>query len=273
MRIARFFIVLFLLAGSFGADKPARLPPPELKLRLVKEGWGDASLADAEKVLRSAAKQVLANFPGAKLEPIIVQPRGGPITLFRRVNGSIIVKLDTGGMLWAQYSFQFGHEMCHIMCRYDENNTGNLWFEESLCELSSLYTLRRMGEEWKIHPPYPNWKSYAPHLTEYAQERIDAHPLPKDTTLAKWYRDNADALRKNATDRERNSVVATALLPMFEKEPEHWGAVYYLNQGKPKTQQSFEQRLQNWHDQTPEEHRAFIRAIAKQFEIELKTGE
>ncbi len=268
MRIAKCLIFMVVFGGAIGADKPA---PPELKMRLVEEGWGDASLADAEKVLRSAGKQVLANFPGATLEPIQVEPSGGPITLFRRArDGSIIVKLDTSNRLWAQYSFQFGHELCHIMCRYDENNTGNLWFEESLCELSSLYTLRRMGEEWKTHPPYSNWKSFAPHLTEYAQKRINDHPLPADTTLAKWYRDNAEALRKNATDRERNTVVAAALLPIFEKEPAHWAAVYYLNQGKPKKQQTFPERLQNWHDQTPAEHREFIRAIARQFELELK---
>src|SRR5882672_843798 len=183
MRMACFFTILSaVLTAAPAAEKPSTAAaPPELKMRMVKEGWGDASPTDAEKVLRSAAKQVLANFPGAKLEPIQVQPDGGPITLFRRAkDGSIIVKLNTSGRLWAQYSFQFGHELCHIMCGFDDNDTGNLWFEESLCELSSLYTLRRMGEEWKTHPPYANWKSYAPHLTEYAQKRIDDHPLPKD---------------------------------------------------------------------------------------------
>lgn len=238
---------------------------------MVKEGWGDASLADAEKVLRSAAKQVLVNFPGAKMEPIQVQPNGGPITLFRRTSdGAIIVKLDTTGRLWSQYSFQFGHELCHIMCGFDDNDTGNLWFEESLCELSSLYTLRRMGEEWKTHPPYSNWKSYAVHLTEYAQKRIDDHPLPKDATLAGWYRDNAEVLRRNATDRERNTVVAVALLAMFEKEPAHWAAVSFLNQGKPRARQTFLERLQNWHDQSPAEHRGFIRGLAREFELELR---
>lgn len=269
MRITFYCLMVALMPLAMPQPSTVADPaPPDLKLRLAKDGWGDASLADAEKVLRSAGKQVLANFPAAKLEPIQLQPNGGPIALFKRAkDGSIIVKLNTPGRLWAQYSFQFGHELCHIMCRFDDNDTGNLWFEESLCELSSLYTLRRMAEDWKTHPPYSNWKSYAPHLTEYAQKRIDDHPLPEGTTLARWYRDNADALRQNATSRQRNTVVATALLAMFEKEPSHWAAVGYLNQGKPRERQTFA-GLQNWHDQTPAEHRGFIRAVANQFELE-----
>jgi hypothetical protein len=271
MRNVWFAILLVSLAGTLGAEKPAALPPPELKLRLATQGWGDASLTDVDAVLHSAGRQVLANFPGAKLDPIQVQPRGGPITLFKRSrDGSIVIKLDTSDRRWAQYSFQFGHELCHVMCRTDDNDTGNLWFEESLCELSSLYTLRRMGDEWKIHPPYPSWKSYAPHLTEYAQQRIDDHPLPKETTLAQWYRDNAEALRKNATDRDRNTVVAAALLPIFENEPTQWAAVQFLNQAKPREKQTFTERLQNWHDQSPAENRPFIRTVAMRFEIQLK---
>jgi hypothetical protein len=264
---------LFALTPAFAADKPTApdsAGPPALKLRLVKDGWGGASLADAEQVLKSAGKQLLAHFPGAELAPVRVYPIGGPITLFRRdADGSIVVKLATTGRLWAQYSFQFAHELGHIMCRYDANNTGHLWLEESLCELSSLYTLRSMAEDWKANPPYSNWKSYGAHLKEYAQKRIDEHPLPPGQSLAKWYRDNADALSKNATDRPRNTTVAAALLPLFEKSPQHWKAVYYLNQGKPKGPQTFAQRLQNWHDQTPAEHQAFVREIAERFEVTL----
>lgn len=275
MRTALFCIIAFTLcAAALAADTPARrLPPPALRLHLARDGWGDASLENAEKVFDSAGKQLLIHFPGAPLSPIHLQPRGGPITLFRRAaDGSYIVKLDTSDRHWAQYSFQFGHELCHIMSGFDDNNTGNLWLEESLCELSSLYVLRRMSEEWAVHPPYANWKNFAPHLADYAQKRINDHALPTGTTLAQWYLDNADALRKDPTDRRRDTIVAVALLPIFEKEPSHWAAVSTLNKNKPHQPQSLPQRLQNWHDQTPPEHQPFIRAIAERFDITLTTA-
>jgi hypothetical protein len=276
MRLMTPLLVLCLSAAqfTFGAApaKPATRPAaPTIDLRVAKADWGGADLGDVKKVFLSVSAQLLPHFPGAKLEPIRVEPRGGPIVLFNRTKeGLIVVRLDTGGNLWAQYAFQFAHELCHVLSRYEELDTGQKWLEESLCELSSLYTLRSMAKQWETKPPYPNWKPYAKHLAEYAQERIDKHPLPEGKTLAQWYADNAEPLGKTATDRERNTVAAVALLPLFEKEPDHWMAVYYLNQNKPKQgKQTLRERLQNWHDETPAEHRPFVRAIARQFGIEL----
>jgi hypothetical protein len=261
---------LLTAVGAWAATTRPSTTTPALDLRLAKEGWGGAELADARKVFSSAAGQLLPHFPGVKVEPIRVEPRGGPIVLFDRTKeGLIVMRLDTGGNLWAQYAFQFAHELCHVLCRYEELDTGQKWFEESLCELASLYTLRAMAGEWEKAPPYPNWKSYARHLREYAQKRIDGHPVPAGKTLAAWREENAEALSKNATDRERNTVAAAALLPLFEKEPAHWAAVHYLNQNKPKGRQMFAERLRNWHDETPREHRGFVTEVARAFGVEV----
>lgn len=260
-------LIFALLTPSLLADAP---PQAKLQLRLEKEGWGEAPLENVQAVFQSAGAQLLPHFPDLKLDPIQVSPRGGPITLFRRgENNQYIVKLATTDTFWAQYAFQFSHELAHILCRYDENNTGQLWLEESLCELASLYTLRAMSTRWKTAPPYRNWKEYARHLADYAQKRIDAHPLPEGKTLAQWYADNAPALEKNATDRARNTTVAAALLPIFEKRPEGWAAIYYLNQNKPKEKQTLPQRLANWHEQTPKDLRWFPSAIATELGIKL----
>jgi hypothetical protein len=245
--------------------------PPRLELRIDREGWGSAVLGDVEAVLGSAADQLLPHFPGIELPPVRVSPRGGPIVLHRRgEDGSIIMRLNTGDTFWSQYAFQFAHELCHILCRYDTDPTGNKWFEETICELASLYTLRSMGQAWQTRPPYPNWKGYARHLTAYAQKRIDDSPLPDGLTLAQWYRRNAEALGANATDRGKNTIIAAALLPLFEREPRHWAAVWHLNDATPTSPQSFEAYLADWHAHVPAEHRAFVRAIAGEFGIRLK---
>jgi hypothetical protein len=263
--LARLAAVVFSLI-SLAAGPATR---PTLTLKLVADGWGEASTKDAEAVFRSAAGTLLPHFEGIHLEPIRVSPRGGPIVLYRRVEGHIDMRLDTTDTRWAQYAFQFSHELCHVLARYREKHPGNQWFEESICELASLYALRAMSEEWKTKPPYPNWKSYGPHLASYAKERMEKAALPEGVTLAKWYAENERALRAKADDRARNQVVATALLPLFEERPGRWRAVYHLNDGAPKTAETFAEYLKRWLEHAPAEHRGFVRAIAGRFEIAM----
>lgn len=71
-----------------------------------------------------------------------------------------VILLSAENKFWCKYAYQFAHEYCHFQIG------GNVppqlrWFEESLCELASYFFLPRIGDLWKINPPYPNWKDYA----------------------------------------------------------------------------------------------------------------
>jgi len=260
------------LAAEVGGGKAAAATESgnRLIIRPAPNAPWNASLRDVEKVLRSAASELWLYFPERTLKPIHVEPKGGPIVLFRRgPEGEYLVRLNTGNTYWAQYSFQFAHEFCHILCNYADHDYANKWFEESVCETASLFALRGMAETWKTRPPYPNWRSYAPHLRKYADQRIAAVKLPADTTFASWYHSSAEELRKNACIREKNRVVAGVLLPLFEKKPEHWEAVGYLNLSRVDRPRSFQQYLEDWHEHCPKEHRPFVQRIAELFEIEL----
>lgn len=261
------------LLWSAGADEPSDSPKPvrhPLDVRVMEGDWGKAVQEDVRRVLMSAAGALWTHFPDRKLSPILVEPKGGPIVLFRRgPNGEYYVKLNTGDYFWAQYSYQFAHEFCHIVSNHDDDPTGQKWFEETLCEVASLYVLRRMGETWKVDPPYENWRSFAPALTEYAAERMKQHALPDGQSLATWYREHAEALGRTSTNRTLNSIAATALLPLFEKSPDHWLAVQWLNAGKPSEPQSFAAFLGDWHRHVPAEHRSFVKRIAHAFDVRI----
>ncbi|MFT5127007.1 MAG: hypothetical protein ACI8W8_000606 [Rhodothermales bacterium] len=256
MRLALSFL---LLSSSLLAADSAKL-----KIEIIGNDW-DASHSDIRPLLGSAAHEIWRHFPKQDLPPIRVSRRqSGPIVLYdRAAGGAYQVKLDTGGTFWAQYSYQFAHEFCHILCNYRPENHPNKWFEEAICELASLYTLRAMGETWKTNAPYNNWRSFAPKLRSYAQERIDATETPDE--LSVWYRKQAKALRNNAGIREKNNVVAVNLLPLVEANPEHWRAVAYLNAARAYSEQSFEAYLRNWHTLTPAAHKPFIAEIATRF--------
>src|SRR6478752_6136665 len=99
-------------AGAGGAD--------DLKFRVGTDGWGSATPAEVEAVLRSAAAMMWPLFPGRRVEPFVVlRGREGPIVHYQRnVIGEIVMKLDTSGHLWCQYVYQFAHEFCHILCGF-----------------------------------------------------------------------------------------------------------------------------------------------------------
>ena len=276
-RVAKVLLTAAVMLAAALAACSCRRPGPstsrserQLVIRPDPKGNWEADLRDVEKVLYSAAGELWTLFPDRRLAPILVQPKGGPIVLFERgPAGEYRVRLDTGRLYWAQYAFQFAHEFCHILCGYVDEDTSNKWFEESLCETASLFVLRRMAKTWKTAPPYPHWKDFAPHLEEYARDRLDEVHLPAGTTLAEWYRRHADQLRKAPCQRDLNRVVASALLPLLEKHPDHWEAATWLNAGASKEPRPFERYLADWRAHCPDKHKPFVSRIAKQFGVSL----
>ncbi len=268
--LAALLVLAIVNPLDFRATSARAAPPPVPDILVVRDGW-QAERSTVQKVLESTAGELWRYFPERKLAPIIVHPQGGPITLFRRgPKGEIYVWLNTGSTYWAQYAYQFSHEFGHVLCNCDADDHGNDWFEEAICEMASIFTLRRMGETWKTSPPFEHWKNFAPHLTSYAENLVQPSGLPEGTTLASWYAEHAEELRESATRRDLNRIVAVALLPLFEQTPEHWQSVTYLNHGKPARPQSLTEFLADWHKNSPQKHRAFIEKIAGQFAITIE---
>ena len=285
--IAALIILSAVAANAELKDKLARKVPPsagpvkpqapagtKLVIRVHPGGWGDAGVRDIQKLLLSASNELWKHFPGRRLRPIIVRHSdSGPIVLFRRgPAGEYILKLDVEGRHWAQFAYQFSHELCHILANYQKKaSPRNRWFEESLCEMASMFVLRRMAVTWRTSPPYPNWKSFAPALRKYADDlqAKKEHHLPKGTTLAKWYRDNEQSMRKEPCLRAKNRIVANNLLGLFEARAESWAAVSYLNMGKPDDSESFKSYLESWHRRCPAKHKKFVRRIGDLFGVEI----
>ena len=240
--------------------------PPRLELRVASEGWGPASSSNVEAVLRSAAETLLPSFPGLQLPVIdVARSQKDPITLYQRgPAGEMQVRLNVEGFLWARFAFQFSHELAHVLCGVEEFPNPNMWFEESLCEVASLYALGRMAESWKTKPPFENWKSYSPHLKKYRDDRIEkeCEPLPDGLTLQAWFREKEPKLRADAHLRAANLTIAAALLPLFEAEPAHWEALRSLNAVHGDGKRTFARYLGDWTTSAPVKHREFIGKIA-----------
>ena len=198
---------------------------------LVSGEWGVARAADIEKLLLDAASHIngLLRSPWLGQINVIPSDLGHPwVSLRSSRTDPITVLLSARQRKWAKYAYQFAHEFCHVLSGYEdlEGNPNN-WFHETICELASVFTLRRMAERWPTHPPWPSCADYSKHLLEYAaerQKREEAH-LPIGTTLPDWLSFHESGLRRDRYQRDKNALVAYALLPVFEALPAGWNAI------------------------------------------------
>jgi len=242
-------------------------------------GFGGASAADITAVLQSAAGELFRCWPGTQLPSVDVYHRTDhPQTDSRRAAGNrIAIGLTARDNHWAQYSFQFAHECCHALINYSNDERGltrnrqyaNLWLEESLCETASLFTLRALSRSWLIAPPYAAWRDYAPWFFAYAQGRLalPEHHLPAGTSFVVWFRANEPALRQDSTRRDRNTIIAAQLLPIFEREPRGWRALAFFRRAA-NPNQSLSRHFADWRSSCPRELQQFVGKLAAVFDVE-----
>jgi hypothetical protein len=247
-----------------------------IDIRVQNGGFG-ASPADIKAVLQSTAGELLRYCPSVRLPGIDVYHRSDhPQTDSElTAEGRIAIGLAVKDNHWAQYSFQFAHEYCHALINYNNNHTKmafharypNLWLEESLCETASLFALQALSRSWARTPPHPVWRDYAPWFSVYLEERLrlPEHHLPSGTRFIVWFRANNSDLRRDGTRRDRNTIIAAQLLPIFEKEPQGWGALAFFN---PVTNQSLAQQFMNWRSRCPRKLQPFVGKLAAVFDVE-----
>lgn len=273
----RWKLVLLMLAmSSIFLPKPAhaKFDPRDplgvmgkksrvISIHVAPGEWGNVAVGDIRTLLESVTREFLQFAPGLPEGLVLrVVPRSGaPRVLYERgVNGEYVIQLTARDDRWFQYAYQFAHELCHVASNFDHKELtgdgveqGNQWFEEALCETASLFTLKRLAATWADSPPRRDWAGYGDAFSAYAQHLLNEphRNLADNQSLRGWYAQHADSLREDPYLREKNEVVATALLPLFERQPELWQAISYLNPKTATTGKSFADYLADWYDACP----------------------
>lgn len=271
-------VIIATTVCSLGFVEPGYAAPPPAKkitnsrklglnIRVQGGGWGQADREQIETVLYSVADELMLRLPKKLSAPIVVtHTESNPIALYDRgPNGEYLVRLHATGEDWQFYVYEFAHELCHILSNYEENigadtTKYNQWFEETLCETASLYTLKSLAATWETSPPGPGWSAQAPRLHRFFDLLVNEghRRLPPHSPLAAWLRDNEDALKHNPYLRQKNEVVANLLLPLFASRPDNWDALTYLNLNPTDARASLQQYLDHWYANAPEDHKVFI---------------
>jgi hypothetical protein len=273
----RHFLTGFAAACLAGPRISYAADATKLEIVIDGGGWGQVSTRDIRAVLLSTAGEVWPYCAGEQIKPIRVYHRNDfPQTDFLHDwRGRVRIGLHTSDTHWAQMSFQFGHEFCHALAQHTSialrgwhpPKHANLWFEECLCETSSLFVLRRLALSWQQQSQSEAWRNFAPAMAKYAADRMSLpeHQLPAGTSFADWFRENEASMRENAALREKNVIVARQMLPIFESEPSGWDAVCYLNLGAHLPGKPLAQHLAEWQTNSPASARPFVGKIVALF--------
>ena len=255
---------------SKGAEKSRGLT-----IQVAEGEWGDARPEEIETLLYAIADKLLVHFPERQLKPIVVSPtRQGPIVLYQKgPENQYQVHLAAKGRRWAEYVYEFSHELFHILANYENHapphNASHLWFEETLCETVSLYTLRQFSASWEQSPPRAEWASYASTLNGYTGRVLNEphRRLPANTSLEQWFRENGPLLLENPYLRGKNELIANLFLPILEHNQD-WQAVGFLNLDASQQKMGFYDYLASWHSRTPPEHQEFTRLAMRMFQFD-----
>lgn len=258
------FAFLFLASAQALA---ANTPSARLPIEVREGGWGAAQVKDIEAVLGSVAGVLLPYFPGHESDRIQVEfsTQGPQVLLDKSANGAHRVILNVRDTRWDQFAYQFSHELCHIFSNYGQRAGAggavareHQWFEETLCETVSLFTLDRLSASWGRSPPHPRWKEYAPAFRDYADRLLSQEHRRSPGTIAAWYEANRGELQTHPYLRDRNERLASALLPLFQNTPGSLASIAFLNRERRDSSGSFKAYLQAWYDCCPPEHRSFV---------------
>jgi hypothetical protein len=173
---------------------------------------------------------------------------------------------------WCKHLYQFSHEACHVFAQYQQAQHSNQWFEESLCEMSSLYCIKNIAamgakDQGPCVDLLAGSSPYHQSLNAYAEKLINSPDRACDSDqLQFWLQRFEMDLRRDPYIRCLNGIVANRLLDLFMATPSNWAAVEFLNVNPcANGQDSFVEYLDNWQAATPHQYQALINQVKAMF--------
>jgi len=240
--------------------------------QLTDSGWGETPLHELAEVLRATAETMLDGVPDELLADIRVSVFSwkllpGDIEYGGRAytSGKVFnVFLKPYSRDWRRYVNVFAHELCHVLDANSSTEEKFRWFEETLCQTASLYSMKQLAERWS-KSSHPGRHSYSAYLFEYFRFLYDQphRKLKPGRSLAGWFQSYGQSLESRWEDYSKNDLMARRLLPFFDSFQGSWQTLTYLN--KIKHAVDFQDYLRRWRKLVPHEQKAFVESLAMSF--------
>ncbi|BAJ80141.1 hypothetical protein ACMV_07940 [Acidiphilium multivorum AIU301] len=174
--------------------------------------------------------------------------------------GTAIVAVDVGARDWINLSYQFGHELGHVMANSwmwgDAPRNPCQWLEEAVVEAFSLRGLGRLAEGWAVAPPFPHNNAYAAPIRAYRrnlleQDLAEARAQGADAGLGGWYAAQAGFLATHGTVIAARPAVP-AVLELLEADETAVADIGALNRWPERSHLPLGTYLARWRESCAE---------------------
>ena len=126
-----------------------------------------------------------------------------------------------------QWIFQFSHEYCHHLINGAMTNDWSdlLWFEETICQLASLYNMFMMVEFCEEMGKADCASLLKDRLSHYLGKATKDNKLDM---RGGWFKSFADQLRSKGYKRDLYNSIAVLMYPFFVENPNLWKIIQYI---------------------------------------------
>lgn len=186
------------------------------------EAFGNTNYEVVRALLQMVDVNMMAamDLPSFSTRQCVIVP-AGDVPICAKVGEQHFIYLKTKDNFWCQWVYQFAHEYCHHLI--DGSLSGEwsdlLWFEETICELSSLYNLNRMVGFCMVN----GLQVYASSVEGYLNNLLSKN---KDTYLLSanggWYKQYEESLKFKQYQRDLYNAMAVVMYPLFMDNPRLW---------------------------------------------------
>ncbi len=202
----------------------------------------------------------------------ILRDESLPTPISTSIAGIPIIKLNVAnGNFYAQYVFQFSHELCHVLIGKEKEHSHqsrDAWFEEVVCEVSSRFFLDKISKARNLDII----SSYLPEFKTYALDResmistFDFRVLSNEEShlLNRFRSEIENRTYGNDDTRNHYNYIANFIHPIFEENPNLWQEVYFIRNFS--NEKGFIENLISWRNESQrDENKKSIQKIINLF--------
>lgn len=131
---------------------------------------------------------------------------------------------------WSKWIYQFAHEYCHhlINGKMSGEIRGLMWFEETICELSSMYHLQMAATQWSCCNLIV-CRHFAPAHQSYLNGLLSQQPqLVHDTHNRGFLQLWLPILEQQTYHRDYYNALAARMFPLFVENPHLWKIILHF---------------------------------------------
>jgi hypothetical protein len=189
-------------------------PTPSLLSASLELGGGWKS-SPADAVLRVLSRMQEVSLAGVRL---LSDQQPGRIRVDNHASGSPAIWLhddhtnvawimvDIGTDDWCKLSYQFGHELGHVLCNswnaQSQPHNPCQWLEETMVEAFSIRGLGCLAASWERNPPFAGDAAFGSAIREYRGNLLKNYGGAKvqisDAEFASWFRASRSVLERSA---------------------------------------------------------------------------